>query len=65
MDETSDATFHNALFKEFIVNGRSKQETYNDELKLRASATRIADVDYLLFGKQLLVDAETAGILTL
>lgn len=59
--ENYDNTVQEALFSEIIVNGRAKMETYQDEQRCKVTAAKVADVDYLKYGNQLMVNLTTEG----
>lgn len=56
-----DNTMGQACFKEFIINARAKPEMYQDEQKIKITASKIADIDYIQYGNQLINEAVTEG----
>ncbi|KZV96203.1 hypothetical protein EXIGLDRAFT_439105 [Exidia glandulosa HHB12029] len=45
-DSELDTVFKNAVGKTFLVSCRVKQDTYNDEPRMRYSISKIQPVDY-------------------
>ena len=49
-----DAHFINCSFKQYLMKARVKNETYQDEQKLKISATLLSPVDFCQEGRSLL-----------
>ncbi|KAJ2999816.1 Replication factor A protein 1 [Globomyces sp. JEL0801] len=49
-----ESVFGNALFKQFHFKVRAKSETYQDEVKMRASIVSVQPVDYVSSSKELI-----------
>jgi len=49
-----DEKFSERVFTEFMFNVRSKLETYQDEQRKRITVARLAEIDYVKYGNQLI-----------
>ena len=66
MDSTDfDGTMSRALFNEYIIGARAKIEMYQDEQRTKITASKLATIDYVKYGNQLVDNAVTSGHLKL
>ncbi len=53
-DGEYERTFANALFKTVVVKCRVKQEMVNDEYRVKSSAMKVDDLDFVAESKQMI-----------